>query len=147
MWRSNTRVTAFFGSSRKVGEPARAGCTVGAVVDFQVTAEKCRDCDGLKVLSWTEGFQGAVVHQLCRLSPLNNQRPSGQPWQEQLQVEVRVRVCLDRASDWLTVTADSESGRAAWAAEPQTLRLRVLVSDSELASRRGLLGVNLTRHG
>ncbi len=69
MWRWNTRTNAFFGgSSRKVGEPARAGC--GSDLDFQVTAEKCRDCDGLKVLSWTEGVQGAVVHQLCRLRPL-----------------------------------------------------------------------------
>jgi hypothetical protein len=32
MWRSNTRMTAFFGSSRKVGEPARAGCNVGGDV-------------------------------------------------------------------------------------------------------------------
>jgi hypothetical protein len=43
---------------------------VDSDLDFQVTVEKCRDCDGLKVLSWTEGVQGAVVHQLCRLRPL-----------------------------------------------------------------------------
>ena len=46
-----------------------------------------------------------------------NQRPPGQPWQE--------RVCLDR--DGLT----AESGRAAWAAQPQTLRLRGSLAESE----------------
>jgi hypothetical protein len=80
MWRWNTRTTPFFCAfSRKVGEPARAVCTVGRRwtrrdLDFQVTAEKCRDCDGLTVLLWTEGVQGAVVHQLCRLRPTRRVR-------------------------------------------------------------------------
>ncbi len=82
------------------------GATVDSDLDFQVTVEKCRDCDGLKVLSWTEGVQGAVVHQLCRLRPL-------------------------------CVTGSLQSPGAA---EPQTLRLRVLVSDSELASELELPG-------
>ncbi len=90
---------------------------VDSDMDFQVTAEKCRDCDRLKVLSWTEGVQGAVVHQLCRLRPVSSPILEG----------CRVRV-------------SAESGRAAWAAEPQTLRLRVLVSDSELASELELPG-------
>ena len=29
----------------------------GPDLDFQVTAVQCRNCDGLKVLSWTEGVQ------------------------------------------------------------------------------------------
>ena len=56
-----------FTKSRKARTGRRAAARD---LDFQVTAEKCRDCDGLKVLSWTEGVQGAVVHQLCRLRPL-----------------------------------------------------------------------------
>ncbi len=88
-----------------------APSAVDADLDFQVTEEK--DCDGLKVLSWTKGVQGAVVHQLCRLRPLCKAAAS----------ESR-RLGLGVGSRW----------------EPQTLRLRVLVSDSELASELELPG-------
>jgi len=90
-----------------------APSAVDSDLDFQVTAEKCRDCDGLKVLSWTEGVQGAVVHQLCRLRPL----------------------CKAAASE-----SPSRRLGVRWAAEQQTLRLRVLVSDLELASELELPG-------
>ena len=53
MCRRNSRSTAFFGSSRKVSEPGPAAPWT-SIFKFKYSG---RNCDGLKVLSWTEGVQ------------------------------------------------------------------------------------------
>ena len=54
MCRRNSRSTAFFGSSRKVSEPGPAARGLRFSSSLKYSG---RNCDGLKVLSWTEGVQ------------------------------------------------------------------------------------------